>query len=342
MSQWRAYASRLSLSDVNRRGAPPAGIVFTSGRTESNNLSLLGRAPILTRRSIITTAIEHASVRLPIERMVEDGWTLRTLPVDGGGLVALDEFRCVLDDQIGMVSVAWANNEIGALQPVWEMAQVCRSRGVRFHSDAAQAVGKIPVRIDGIDLLSMSAHKIGGPQGVGALFVGRDIELRPLQLGGGQERGRRAGTENVAAIVGMGEACRLARIELAACGEAWVAMRDRLWARLQAVGGVRCNGPLAGPSLPNTLNVSFAGVRGEALVAGLDLEGVAASSGSACAAGAGEPSHVLLALGRSQDEARDGVRFSFGVTNSLRDVERIAEATAKVVGRIRATHRGVG
>ena len=319
--------------------AHPMEIVFTGGGTEANNLAVLGSAAVSPQRTILSTPIEHASVRAPIAHLVNGGWTLREIAVDQDGLLTTQSLQSLLDDDVAFVSIGWANNEIGTVQPIAELARACR--GIRFHSDAVQAIGKIPVRVDGLDLLSMSAHKIGGPQGVGALYVRRGIDLQPLQLGGGQERGRRAGTENVAAIVGMGEAGRLALLELAAFAEACVALRDGLWARLQQTKGVRRNGAGNEWTLPNTLNVSFAGVRGEALVAALDLAGIAVSSGSACAAGAGEPSHVLQALGRSGDEARDGVRFSFGASNSQADVEAIAAATMAAVERIRGSRQGV-
>jgi cysteine desulfurase len=321
-------------------GARPAEIVFTSGGTESNNLAILGAARMMRRRTLVTTPIEHSSVRQVIRGLRDEGYQVREIPVDADGRVGAAALAAQLDDDVGLVSVGWANNEIGTIQPIAEIAAVCRARGVRLHVDAVQAAGKLPVHVRDIDLLSLSAHKLGGPKGVGALFVGREGSLRPLFAGGGQERGRRAGTENVAGIVGMGEACRLVAVEVGSCGEACVALRDALWTGLQArIPGLRRNSP-AGGCLPNTLNVSVDGVRGEALVAALDLAGVAVSSGSACAAGAGEASHVLLAIGRSADAARDGVRFSLGRTTGPDDIERVVASTTAAVERMRATRRG--
>ncbi|MFI5366645.1 MAG: cysteine desulfurase family protein [Candidatus Binatia bacterium] len=321
-------------------GAPAAEVAFTSGGTESNNLAVFGVARASQRRTIVTTPIEHSSVREPIDALRADGYAVREVPVDSAGRVAPAELAARLDDSVALVSIGWANNEVGTIQAIDDIAALCAARGVPLHVDAVQAAGKIPVHARGIALLSISAHKLGGPKGVGALCVRRGIPLRPLLLGGGQERGLRAGTENVAGIAGMGEACRLAVAEIGSFGEGCVALRDALWNGLrEAVSDVRRNGPDGANCLPNTLNVSFAGVRGEALVAALDLDGIAVSSGSACAAGAGEPSHVLMALGRNADAARDGVRFSFGRTNTMADVECIVAATARTVQRIRAAQR---
>jgi cysteine desulfurase len=319
-------------------GAQPAEIVFTSGGSESNNLAIIGGVRAADRRTIVTTAIEHSSVRAAIRALQDDGYGVCELPVDSEGRVAAAAAQ--LDEHAALVSVGWANNEIGTIQPIEAISAACRAHGALLHVDAVQAAGKIPVHVRGIDLLSLSAHKLGGPKGIGALAVRDGVTVRPLLVGGGQERGRRAGTENVAAIVGMGEACRLAAAELGGFRTACVALRDALWAGLCAsVVGIHRNGPAEGDCLPNTLNVSFDGVRGEALVAALDLAGVAVSSGSACAAGAGEPSHVLVALGRSADAARDGVRFSLGRTNTFDEIERVVALTAAAVQRIRRVGR---
>jgi cysteine desulfurase len=250
---------------------------------------------------------------------------------------AADVDAALAQPGVSLVSVGWANNEIGTIQPIEEIGAICRARQVLFHVDAVQAAGKISVRVGKVDLLSLSAHKIGGPKGVGALYIRRGVTVRPLMLGGEQERGWRAGTENVAGIVGMGEACRLAAAELGPLGAACRLLRDGLWSGLQdEIPGLHRNGPAEADCLPNTLNVSFEGIRGEALVAALDLEGVAVSSGSACSAGAGEPSHVLLALGRSPKAARDGVRFSLGRNTSADEIEQVVRITAAVVERMRA------
>jgi cysteine desulfurase len=315
-------------------GASPAEIVFTSGGTESNNLAILG-APHVANGRVITTGIEHASVRGPIALLRRRGYEVLELPVDATGAVTASAVARACSVTPAFVSIGWANNEIGVLQPIGAIAAECAARGALLHVDAVQAAGKVPVCVTGVDLLSLSAHKLGGPQGVGALYVRRGITLQPLLIGGGQERGRRPGTENVAGIVGFGEACRLAAGELSQFARACAVMRERLWAGLARIPGVRRNSPAGADCLPNTLHVSFEGVRGETLVAALDLEAVAVSSGSACAAGAAEPSHVLRALGHSEDAARDGVRFSFGRGNTAAEVGRIIAVTTAAVERAR-------
>ncbi|MBP1684468.1 MAG: cysteine desulfurase [Deltaproteobacteria bacterium] len=331
VEQARAHVARLI-------GAQPSEVVFTSGGTESNNLAILGVAAEVGRSTILSTPIEHASVREPVQALREHGYTVQMLGVDPVGRVDPSELETLLDGgPAALVSVGWANNEIGTIQPIDAIGPLCRARQVLVHVDAVQAAGKVPVHVRGADLLSLSAHKLGGPKGVGALYVRRGVALRPLMLGGGQERGWRPGTENVAGIVGMGEACRLAAAELTAFAAASRVLRDGLWFGIEdAIPDVRRNGPGEMDCLPNTLNVSFEGIRGEALVAALDLEGVAVSSGSACAAGAGEPSHVLLALGRGRMAARDGVRFSLGRTSTAHEIEQVVHTTIAVVQRMRA------
>ncbi len=317
-------------------GANPAEIVFTSGGTESNNLAIVGGARACGARLILSSATEHASVRESAAQLREDGCDARELPVDTKGQVAVDAVAAALQTGHTFVSVAWANNEVGSIQPIDAIAACCRAAAARFHVDAVQAAGKIPVSVAAVDLLSLSSHKLGGPKGVGALYVRKGVEVKALLLGGGQERGRRAGTENVAGIVGFGAACGLAQSELDAFAAACMVMREALWSGLSSrLAGVVRNSLDGNGCLPNTLHVSFDGVRGEALVAALDLLDIAVSSGSACAAGAGEPSHVLMAMGRDADAARNGVRFSFGRTNRGADVDHIIAATATAVGRIR-------
>jgi len=321
-------------------GARPSEIVFTSGGTESNNLAIQGMARASGGGAIVTTPIEHASVREAVGRLQEEGTVVHEVPVNDLGQVTAAAVAARLSEPCALVSVGWANNEIGTVQPIGDIAAFCGRCATPLHVDAVQAVGKIPIHVRGVDLLSISAHKLGGPKGVGALFVRSGIELRPLLVGGGQERGHRAGTENVAGIVGMGAACRLAAAEIGAYGEACLALREALWEGLRGAAPDVCrNSPVDAECLPNTLNVSFSGVRGEALVAALDLDGVAVSSGSACAAGAGEPSHVLMALGHTADAARDGVRFSLGRTSTMAEIEHVVSITAAAVRRIRAARR---
>jgi cysteine desulfurase len=313
-------------------GALPAEIVFTSGATEANNLALRGAA---AGRGIITTAIEHASV-LETARAVAA--PLGIVTVDGEGRVDAERVVAKADGAMHLVSVGLANGEVGSVAPVAAIAAGLRGQSVLMHSDAAQAAGRlaIDVRTLGVDLLSLSAHKLGGPAGIGALWVRRGVDLDPLLTGGPQERGRRAGTENVAAIVGFGMAAELARRELEANAAAATALIGRLWAGIatRLPGAVR-NGPGDAPRLPNTLNVSFAGCTGESLLVLLDLAGVAVSLGSACAAGAAEPSHVLLAMGRDREAARSGVRFSVGPSTTTADVDRVLELLPALVAQAR-------
>ncbi len=313
-------------------GAAPAEIVFTSGATEANNLALRGTAAGL---GIVTTAIEHASV-LETARAV--GARLTVVPVDREGRVDAGQVVAACDAATRLVSVGLANGEVGSLAPVAAITAGLRGNGVLVHSDAAQAAGRLPldVRALGVDLLSLSAHKLGGPVGIGALCVRRGVELAAQTTGGSQERGRRAGTENVAAIVGFGVAAARARAELAANAAAAARLVERLWTGLRTrVPGVVRNGPADGPRLPNTLNVSFPGAAGESLLVLLDLAGVAVSLGSACAAGAAEPSHVLLAMGRDRDVARSGVRFSVGPSTAAADIDRVLEVLPALVAQAR-------
>lgn len=323
-------------------GARPAEITFTGGGTESNHLAILGSGGALPVGGALSTAIEHPSVRSPLARLEARGWSIRHLPLRPDGCVSLDTCAEALWQGVRFVSVAWANNEIGAVQPMRELGVRCRDRGVLLHSDAVQAVGKIPVDCGVVDLLSIAAHKLGGPKGVGALFVRGGVTVEPLLLGGGQERERRAGTENVAGIVGFGAACRIARARLDDFGRRCRAWREALFEGFHAaIPGCHRNSGGGGECLPNTLHVSFDGVRGEALVAALDLARIAMSSGSACAAGAGEPSHVLLALGRNEDQARNGARFSCGFDSEQMEVGQIVEQTRLAVARIRKAAQSV-
>ena len=313
-------------------GAAPAEIVFTSGATEANNLALRGTAAGL---GIVTTAIEHASV---LETARALGAPLSVVPVDREGRVDAGQVVAACDAATRLVSVGLANGEVGSLAPVAAITAGLRRNGVLVHSDAAQAAGRIPLDVAalGVDLLSLSAHKLGGPAGIGALWVRRGVELAAQTTGGSQERGRRAGTENVAAIVGFGVAAARARAELAANAAAAARLVERLWTGLRTrVPGVVLNGPADGPRLPNTLNVSFPGAAGESLLVLLDLAGVAVSLGSACAAGAAEPSHVLLAMGRDRDAARSGVRFSVGPSTTAADIDRVLELLPALVAQAR-------
>lgn len=312
-------------------GARPAEIVFTSGATEANNLALRG-----VRGGLVVPATEHASVLETARALRDAGAPVAVVGVDGAGRVAVDDVLAACDDRTALASVALANGEVGALGPVAELAPALRARGILVHSDVAQAVGRIPVDVGtlGVDLLSLSSHKLGGPAGVGALWVRRGTALTATVTGGPQERGLRAGTENVAGIVGFGAAVRAAVAELAAAGPRMATLTARLWNGLRArLPDLVRHGPADG--LPNTLNVRVPGCSGESLLVLLDLAGVAVSLGSACAAGAVEPSHVLEAMGLGPDAARGGLRLSVGPTTTTADVDAVVAVLPGLVAQVR-------
>ncbi|MBW2726753.1 MAG: cysteine desulfurase [Deltaproteobacteria bacterium] len=335
---WRAEAA---VEDARERiaaqlGASPEEIVFTSGATESNNLAIQGvlaaRSPAVC--SVVTLNIEHPSVLEACRAQADRGHRVVELAVDAEGCVAPDQVADAIDEQTALVSIAAANSEIGVLQPIDEIARCCRERGVLFHCDAAQAVGKIGLRVDEleIDLLSFSAHKIYGPKGVGVLYVRKRrprIALRPLFAGGGQERGVRPGTLAVPLIVGLARALDLCIEERAQEAKRLCELRDLLRDRIEAgLPEVILNGP-ATHRLPGNLNLSFAGANGERLL--LSLGDLAVSSGSACSSSSGEPSHVLLALGREKKLARASLRFGLGRGTTREDVEFAAERVIQAV-----------
>lgn len=317
----------------------PAEVLFTSGGTESNNLALTGVRDALRHKGshIITTAIEHSSILEPLDALATEGATITKLPVNSEGRVNADELAAALRPDTVLVSISLANHEIGTIQPIAELSRLTRERGIYFHVDAVQAAGKMPLDVTslGIDLLSLSAHKISGPKGVGALYVRKGTALSPLLRGGPQEREKRAGTENVAAIVGFGVAATVAARELemsvAHCGQ----LLQQLWdGIIQRVPGAFLNSPTH-QRLPNTLNVGFSDATGEGLMMGLDLAGIAVSTGSACAAGSLEPSHVLLALGHGAEEAKSALRFSVGKETTAQEIDRVLEVLPQVVERVR-------
>ena len=326
----RAAVEEARRAVADALGARPAEIVFTSGGTESNNLALFGVVAGRAGAHFVVSPVEHSSVVSCARELERRGAEVTWLPVDGVGRVRAADVAAALREDTALVSIGWANNEIGTIQPVAEIASVCRSRGVPVHVDAAQAFGKILVDVANVDLCTVSAHKLGAPVGVGALFVRRGVRLQPLLFGGGQERGLRPGTENAVALVGFGAAAKARGRP----GTIDATLRERLWSGIADLAGCRRNSPAAG-CLWNTLNVSIAEIRGESLVAALDLEGIAASVGSACAAGAGEPSHVLRAIGRDAEEARDGVRFSLGLETTEREIDDAIGTVRAVVERMR-------
>jgi cysteine desulfurase len=320
-------------------GAAPQEIVFTSGATESDNLTLKGlvEAQFAKGDHIVTCAIEHKAILDTCRKLAERGCRVTYVPVGADGLVDPEAVRAAIEPCTLLVSIMYANNEVGTIQPVAEIGRICRERGVLFHSDAAQAVGKIPVNVadDHIDLLSISAHKMYGPKGVGALYVRRRprVELSPQIDGGGHQRGMRSGTLNVPGIVGLGAACAICQREMQDDGRRLGQFRDRLRSRLEAeLDDVKVNGSLE-HRLPNNLNTSFGDVEAESLMMG--LSDVAVSSGSACTSATLEPSYVLKAMGMDDDRAHSAIRFGLSRFNTAEEVDYAAARIIEVVKKLR-------
>jgi len=318
--------------------ANPAEVVFTGGGTESDNLAILGVARgVSGRRHVITTAIEHTAVLSTCAQLEREGVEVTRLPVGAAGVVDPESLRRELRPETVLVSVMHANNELGTVQPIAEIAHITREAGVVLHVDGVQAFGKIPVDVKalGADLYTMSAHKLYGPKGVGALYVRKGTKLAPVVFGGHHERDRRPGTENVPAIVGFGVAAELASTNLAADSERIAGLRDRLeTAVLDRIRETGINGARE-ERTPNTTNIYFDGIDGEALVIALDLRGFAVSTGSACSSGAVTPSHVLTAIGRSAERARASIRFSLGTSTTRQQVDALVEALEASVVHLR-------
>ena len=324
--------------------ADPSEIVLTSGGTEADNLALRGAADALERsgrRKIVTTGIEHEAVLNTVKALERHGWTVRTLSVPETGVLTPEAFAAAIDRETAIVSVMHANNEVGTIQPIAQLAAIAREHGALFHTDAVQSVGKIPVSVKqlGVDALSLSGHKFGGPKGTGALWIRRGVRLVSTMTGGRQERNRRAGTENVPLLAGLGVAAQLAAAHLDATATRVSALRDRLEGKiLGAVSGTVVNGdPTA--RVPNTTNISFDGLEAESLLIALDLEGVAVSTGSACSSGSLEPSHVLRAMGLPSARARNSLRFSLGPGTTEEEVDFVAGVVPALVTKLRRLSR---
>lgn len=344
---WEAEAA---VEDARERiaaaigAADPSEIVFTSGTTESDNLAIQGIARAARSRDgvIATSAIEHPAVLDTCRALAGEGFELAVLPVDADGLVAPADVEAALGPRALLVSVGAANSEIGVLQPLEEIGEICRRHGVAFHSDAAQAVGRLPLDVArlGVDLLSFCAHKLYGPKGIGALYVRSRrprLRLAPLLHGGGHERGRRSGTLPVPLCVGFARALELSLSDLEEEAKRLAGLRDHLWERLShGLPGVRRNGHPA-RRLPGNLHVAFEGVEIDAVIA--SLREFALSAGSACASGSGEPSHVLRAIGLPDALARGALRVGLGRGNTLAQVDRLADRLIEEVGRLRASRR---
>jgi cysteine desulfurase len=318
----------------------PAEIIFTSGGTESDNLAIMGS--VLARRDkgnhIITSKIEHHAVLHTCEYLQKYfGFEVTYLDVDEDGLVnPLDVERAITDKTL-LITIMFANNEIGTIQPVAEIGRIARSKGVLFHTDAVQAVGSLPIDVEtmNIDMLSLSGHKFNGPKGIGALYIRRGIKLVPHMHGGAQERKRRGSTHNVTGIVGLGKAAELAMQEIDEKREKLTTLRDRLMNELERrVPEIVLNGHRT-ERLPNNVNFSFKFIEGESLLLNLDLKGIAASSGSACTSGSLDPSHVLLAIGRSHEVAHGSLRMSLGIFNTDEEIDYVLEVLPEIVEKLR-------
>ena len=313
-------------------GASAREIVFTSGGTESNNAAIFGAVAGFDRHHIVTTAIEHPSVLEPVAQLERRGHTVTLVTPARSGQVPPSAMIGAIRDNTRLVAMMLANNETGVLQPVAEVARVCRERGIHFHCDAVQAAGKTDIDVAslGVDTLALSAHKLHAPKGIGALYVRKGLSLERHLFGGAQERRRRAGTENVPLAVAFGVAAELARD--GAFRQQVGALRDRLERALASSLDVAINGASV-PRVPNTANVSFPGADAEGIVIGLDLNGVAVSTGSACSSGRVEPSHVLLAMGLTPDEANSTIRFSLSRFTTEEEIERVVQAVREIVPR---------
>jgi cysteine desulfurase len=325
---------------ANLLGADPAEIVFTSGGTEADNFALRGVAAANRQRGnhIITTKIEHHAILHTAEQLEKEGFRVTYLPVDKDGLVRPEDLEEALTPDTILVSIMFANNEIGTIEPIAELARIAKSKGVIFHTDAVQAVGNVPINVKelGVDLLSLSGHKIYGPKGVGALYIRRGTRIEPLILGGAQERKWRAGTENVPGIVGLGKAAELAVRELPQRIKHLTQLRDLLIEGImEKIDHVRLNGHRT-QRLPGNANFCFEFVEGESLLLNLDLAGIAASSGSACTSGSLEPSHVLTALGIPPEIAHGSLRLTLGRNNTREDVEYVLSVLPDIVAKLRA------
>ncbi len=337
--------ARLGVENARRQvasllGCAPKDVVFTSGGTEADNLAVFGtvRAIRDRERHVITSQIEHPAVINACEQLEREGASITYLPVDSDGLVAVDDVRAALRPETLLISIMHANNELGTIQPLAEIGKIANEAGVRVHTDGVQSCGKVATRVKelGVDFFSLSGHKFYGPKGAGALYVRKGLQLEKVQYGGHHERDRRPGTENVPGIVGLGAAAELAQNNLEADAKRIAALRDRLESevlstieqcRVNAAGALR---------VPNTSSIQFDHVEGEALLIALDLRGCAVSSGAACSSGAVEPSHVLIAVGLSRNQAKSTLRFSLGRQTTPEHIDALVKALTEVVAHLRA------
>jgi cysteine desulfurase len=323
-------------SAINSRGDE---IYFTSGGSEADNWAIKGIAFANRDKGnhIITSCIEHHAVLHTCEYLEDQGFEVTYLPVNEQGIIKIDDLKNAITDKTILVSIMFANNEIGTIEPIKEIGEICREKGIIFHSDAVQAVGNVPIDVKDmkIDLLSMASHKFYGPKGMGALYVKKGIKIHNLIHGGAQERARRAGTENVAGIVGMGKAVELAVGNMKNESRRLEILRDKLIEELLKIPGTRLNGAVGDKRLPGNVNISFEDIEGDVLLMSLDSLGVCASSGSACSAGAIEPSQVLLSIGLSKEMAKGALRLTMGSRTTEEEVDYLLEVIPGIIERIR-------
>ncbi|QGG46712.1 cysteine desulfurase NifS [Heliorestis convoluta] len=337
----KALLEEARVSVAALMGASPEQIIFTSGGTEADNIAIFGAARGMRQKGkgnhIITSAVEHHAVLDACKALEKEGFEVTVLPVDEHGQVHVEELEKALRDDTILVTIMHANNEVGTIQPIKELARLTKARGAVFHTDAVQSFGKIPVDVNdlGVDLLSASAHKIYGPKGVGCLYVARGVKLTPIGYGGSQEKRRRPGTENLPGIVGFGKAAAIAAVEIEEEGTRLRRYRDRLIEGLTALPHVKLNGHPTN-RLPQNVNVSFQFIEGESLLLMLDMKRIAASSGSACTSGSLDPSHVLLAMGLSHEIAHGSLRLTLGRGNTEEEIDYILNTLPEIVERLRA------
>jgi cysteine desulfurase len=337
--------AKVALEDSRERvaefiNASPHEIYFTSGGTESDNLAVKGTAFANRKKGkhIISSKIEHHAILESCKFLEKEGFEVTYLPVDRYGFVDPDDLRKAIRKETILVSIMYANNEVGTIEPVEELCKITKENGVYFHTDAVQAMGKIPVDVQklNVDMLSVSAHKIYGPKGVGAIYIRKGTRITPWSHGGSHERSRRAGTENVPGIVGLAKAAEIAQRDMEEHSEHLKNLSKAFYLKLtQAIPDVFLNGHLE-KRIPNTLSLSFKAVEGESIILSLDLKGVAVSTGSACASGTLEPSHVLSAMGVAPEIAQAAIRFSFGRENTMEDVDYVVEILPEIVSRLRS------
>ena len=319
-------------------GARPGEIIFTSGGTESDNAAIRSAlAAYPEKRHIVTSAVEHPAIRSLCQHLAKQGYRVTEVPVNGQGEMDMELYAGSLTPDTAVVTLMWANNETGVLFPVEKAAEMARDKGILFHTDAVQAVGKIPINLAGgtVDMLSLSGHKLHSPKGIGVLFARTGLKFKPYVIGGHQERNRRAGTENTSAIIGLGKACELAMLHMEEKRTKVTPLRDKLEKGiLEIIPHTRVNGG-AVPRIPNTSNISFEFVEGESILLSLDAEGICASTGSACSSGSLEPSHVLLAMGLTPTTAQGSIRFSLSAFNRSEEIDYVLQKLPPIIERLR-------